>query len=103
MNIIEFINGGGKCRSISGHDFNLVEIDCNSPYPIKGYLQMDNFKYDCEWSVNGTPYNLPSTYQYYLKPLVRIENYVTVNSDELSNFKSVKEFQEHFENILEVD
>ena len=92
MNIVDYVKGGGKCKSKSGHWFIL---DCvkYEEYPIRGWLLMGDFYYPCKWNENGEPHNLPYTHGLDLIPVVPVTTYKMVDKKILSNCDTMSEFE----------
>lgn len=91
MNILEFIQQGGKCQSKAGHWFLLKEIG-EDEYPIKGWLLINRKLYYYAWTTEGKPHNLPYTHGLDLMPMLGRTSYEMISLDRLADCKDINDF-----------
>lgn len=95
MNILEYIKQGGTCKSKAGHFVRILQTDFEEEYPIKGQIVMNKFDYDCKWTKEGTPHNLPLTHCLDLVPVIPVITYKSVNKGKLSKYDNIDDFYTH--------
>lgn len=90
MNILEYIQQGGKCRAKAGYDFILDEFDFEDYWCIIGRLETAyNYKIKCRWNKDGVPRGLPYTHGLDLMPVIPIVTYKMIKVETLAKYNNI--------------
>lgn len=95
MNIFDYIQQCGKCKTACGWDFDLAYtiLSDSETYRIVGYVTLPNgHRSMYKWDIDGNVENKPSNHGLDLVPAIPVTKYVSVDKNELSRFNKSSEF-----------
>lgn len=98
MNILDFVNGMGKCKVACGYDFKLSYIKLDSEYPIVGYvICSEHRKFLMEFDPDGYPKNRSDNNGIHLVPCVPVLSYKAIDVLELSKYNKIQDFMKVYQ------
>lgn len=95
MNIFDYVQQSGKCKTACGWDFRLgyTILDENEKYRIVGYvIDPNGYEMLYRWAVDGEVQNPAHNNGLNLVPCIAITTYKSIDPSKLSEYTKVQEF-----------
>lgn len=93
MNIVEFVQHGGKVVIAGGCNVTITDVNLSQKYCLTGLVHSPFLTYTLSWDKDGNPEKLPTTHGQNLLAVMPEIKYNVVSKQDLKEAKSINELR----------